>query len=125
MKIVNAFKKIKERKEIFRHKMEREPSPTGVKRPLPTEGGRDVATDAGTAVKKQRTDEAAVDHPSSQENTDSTEFLTEACFADEAGVGPLTLRHLHVLPQTSTFYLFVYLLNHLFVYLLYHLFIIL
>jgi hypothetical protein len=79
--------------------MEREPPSMGVKRPLPTEGGGDVATEdtdaAGAAVKKQRTDEAA-DHPSSQENTDSTEFLTEACFADEAGVGPLTLRHLHV-----------------------------
>ena len=109
--------------------MEREPSPTGVKRPLPTEGEGDVATEdtaAAGASKKLRTDEAAADPPRSpQENTDSTEFLTEACFADEAGVGPLTLRHLHVLPQTSTFYLFVYLLNHLFVYLLYHLFIIL
>lgn len=51
-------------------------------------------TDAAGTAKKQRTDEAAADHPS-QENTDSTEFLTEACFADEAGVGPLTLRHLH------------------------------
>jgi hypothetical protein len=54
-------------------------------------------TDAAGTAKKQRTDEAAADHPS-QENTDSTEFLTEACFADEAGVGPLTLRHLHVPP---------------------------